>query len=150
MSDISEVTGLPLLPEGMFWRVRQTSDGHFGSYKRGFIVEIIERTMTISYTERRFLKIFRRQPHRTEHLGENTIAARWINVSYFAPSRDDLENGEPGPQVSRVRDVTLEELTPELILETAEKVMDAYRDRLKAEKLLGDYPPLKLEKEVTE
>lgn len=149
MSDISEVTGLPLLPEGLFWRVRPGhATGRWGT--RGFIVEIIHQWVMVTTTQRRFLKIFKRKSLRFENHHEDVVAGRFVYTTVFVPATDKLAKGEEVLQVAQRRDVTLDELTPELILETAEKVMDVYRAQLKAEKLLGDYPPLKLTKEVTE
>lgn len=140
---IDLTTGLPEVPEDMFWRVRERRGDRWEEYQHGYVVELMRKSRIKLYEQRKFLGIFTIKPIMTEEESDSLIASEWILITRFEPS----DKYKKETQVAKARCAQLRELTPELILETAVKVLEKYEDLELRRKFLGDYPPKTLTKE---
>lgn len=122
--EIDEETGLPVLPEGQFWSVREMG-------WHGIQVALMTRMKYDYPGERSFWDIifFRKVPNQSR-MEDIRIDSRILQV-------DDID-GER-------KNLKLSEITPEIIRNTAIRILDNRAKIRAAHNLLGDYPPKKLE-----
>lgn len=145
MTDIDLTTGLPALKEGQFWRVRKCEPGWYDSLGQGYlVVELIERIEFEKRTRRTFLGIPLWLAPPVKVVDHATLAYQVI----WDPDRPFVEKEYAGRLVTvdgkKYFPLSVESLTPSIILEAAKKALSWYEDKLASEKLLGDYPPKKL------
>lgn len=127
---IDELTGLPELPDGCFWRVLEYSNPYFAlrepsSY--GFYVEIVEKTTLIKPAVKSFW-FFEWHSGTYEEVKEKTLVSEQI--------KKHTTDGKT--------EVLLEDLSKDLILKAAERAYDRWHLMERGQKLLGDYPPKSL------
>lgn len=112
---ISEETGLPEAPKGMFWRVESR-------YSGGYENIIRYNYVTLTLMQKVMYKISRRK------------------FPYFWKFSTETVN-EDRRVLSEQLAEELSEVTPALIQRKADLILAKYQARQKALSLLGDYPP---------
>lgn len=125
MSDIDLATGLPTLPEGMCWRVIDITNQYWDLIGDHIKVQIVEEYTVRGYWDFSIFSIPRGYIKK--------IRVHESSVVFYKVGEDQT-----------LKPVSKNDLTPELILETAKDVLDSYNRRLISEDLLGVYPPKKL------
>lgn len=145
-NDIDLATGLPKLPDGLRWKVAEESASYWGMSKAGVRVSIVE-----DYEERGEIDLWlfsipsTRMVKRTRFLHSDLVQKHVVEKAIFRDENDPSDNIVYVEKTfDGYKQVTKDELTAELILETAKSVLEEYNQRLAGEKLLGDYPPKKL------
>jgi hypothetical protein len=138
--DIS--TGLPALPEGQYWRVSNDYNVR-GAYPERFVSVNLMRVTHIR--KRRYIDFLFEIPWGYIEYDEHTLldespvwsetphSPEWVSNNLQV----DLRDGYPM--------ATIDELTPTMILKTAEELLARYKKKQENLSLLGDYPPKKLE-----
>ena len=135
MTTIDEATGLPALPEGMFWRIgehciRIMSRGEWTKWSdtKGF------GCYWGDYDERKTVKcrgvIFIRKEEVTEYRFRELAS---VHGKVFG-NRDEY-----GALIEE------DPVTPENVVERCQEVLAAYNEKVEREALYGDYPPKKFE-----
>lgn len=138
MTTIDEATGLPALPEGMFWRIGEHcirimyegvwTDWSKDDWLRGTFeeepVREVETYSGVLFIRKKVEKEFRR---RSPYL---VSLKRYGEFTGKYPFRT-LEKPDP--------------VTPENVVERCQEVLAAYNEKVEREALYGDYPPKKFE-----
>lgn len=134
---ISNLTGLPELPENHFWRIWSTSEDIYGWHRfveSGVYVEIVEFTSYVSSRKEWVVWPFYKRTIEMEGQQQQRLVSAAIRIPI---AKGSIER----------RNADLEEVTEELILETAIEVYEKWSKKKAAASLLGDYPPKKIEAE---
>lgn len=132
MTEINPETGLPYTPRLCFWRVNDQYEYppffFLGENATGPNVELIRTRLIHRFEDRKnFLTRMTRQiyvAHTTEEV---------VEVREFLKNKD-------GSYTKR------SEMTPKKIRQACERAIEKYEEDLRIKKLVGDYPPKKLEK----
>ena len=132
MTEINPETGLPYTPQAMFWRVND----HYEYPPVFFLcenptgpnVELIRTRLIHRFEDRR---IFLTRMTRQIYVGHTTEEV--VEVREFLKNKD-------GSYTKR------SEMTPKKIRQACERAIEKYEEDLRIKKLVGDYPPKKLEK----
>ena len=133
MTTIDEATGLPALPEGMFWRI----DEHcVHIMRRGKWSEWSDTKRFggywCDYDERKTVKskgvIFTRKEEVTEYRFRELDSVHLVKFG----TRDEY-----GALIEE------DPVTPENVVERCQEVLAAYNEKVEREALYGDYPPKK-------
>lgn len=143
MAEIDNTTGLPYLPPGQFWRVRERSPGWYDNHNSEYVVvELVERKTGETRRKRYFLGI----PFGYETIEQTTEDTLAYQVAWDPEKTAPADREEWVVTVDGVKyiPITGSELKPEFILAAAEKALEWYGQKLKSEALLGDYPPKSL------
>ena len=154
--EISELTGLPELPEGYFWRVGESRSDFLSVFTRPkYAYVAIMHRKTVQKTQDKVIHL----PFGIEFTwGYETVEEETTEtILSFEIVRTEkvLEDFYGGPEdeklgvkeVDKVTYLTGDDLTPELILNAARKCFDRWGEIIKSNDLLGDYPPKKLNQE---
>ena len=137
MTTIDEATGLPALPEGMFWRI----DEHcVHIMRRGEWSEWSDTKRFggywCDYDERKTVKskgvIFIRKEEVTEYRFRELDSVHLVKFG----TRDEY-----GALIEE------DPVTPENVVERCQEVLAAYNEKVEREALYGDYPPKKFDLE---
>lgn len=144
--DITEVTGLPELPDGMFYRVRELKDRDYAfTFVRpnGFILSIMSKSVT-KLTRPKYVSILGRNfKTGIEEFYQETFTDE-VTVSIKVPDPDDTLqtfDGSPVEGLNVVREARVEELNSELILKHAIKAYELLQRKIFGRQFVGDYPP---------
>ncbi len=136
-------TGLPVLPENQFWRVKEREAGWWDSGLPPYVeVELVERVKFDHRRRRTFLGI----PlgyHAWEVVTKETVIARqslWSDLK----TPDNYAGRSVWHNGTSYYAVTPDSIEPEWIIRAAEKALDEYETKEASKKLLGDYPPKSL------
>jgi len=153
---ISNLTGLPELPEGQYWRVGQSGGATnrlgfslFGD-PIGAYVEIRERGTKIEEVDKTFNIFGREFVHGTEEKEVETDECVFREFIKRRTPFDVTVYGEDESEPIGVREsfrenyVQAHELTREDILQTVLKLLTRRDEEAKSKELLGDYPPKNL------
>jgi hypothetical protein len=125
MSELNSDTGLPALPDGMFWRVMQERH-YYGGLTNAVVVQIIQPYTETTRPPRTFFGIqFGTYPEK-EVRKENILG-------------EEIITGE-----DKEKYILYSKITADDVYRTAELVLAAYNKSQSAKDLLGDYPPNKL------
>lgn len=131
-----EQTGLPELPEGMFWRVKRWDPSSTLPEVQPSVIVSIRREIKYEVPSRRRIDL-------------GPFSFYWGWETETVQKTEEVENGT----VMTEENVTVHprDLTSADIVRTAERVFTRWQKTVEASSLLGDYPPKKLivkEKEV--
>lgn len=147
-------TGLPELPDNLFWRVGGRVDREDGVYLSFFggrspnnaSVSIME-PYTVWEVPKNKKGKFKKNAEPVEVHKERTLHYEWVTVTedYEVNVLDEDDELKGVKTKTRVINVTPDNITPELVLETAQKALDRYNEILVARSYLGDYPPKNLD-----
>lgn len=146
------LTGLPFLPEGLFWRVGPyaASDSYFSLFlysteiNKGIAVQIIE-----PYTEWEVPKNKKGKNKKNAEPREVT-KERVLHFEHITVPQEkertiyeDVRGSKVAIVEKYMDDVKVRDgdLTPELIQTFAQKAYHRYNEILRSRELLGDYPP---------
>lgn len=157
MTSIDLNTGMPTAPKGMFWRVTEDEGVSVfdpWSYRRpGVSVELVQ-TKTTKTLERKQKSwwAFSWYGRHEEVVKVETIVVMAEIVTRIDIVPTDVFETVDGDETVETRKIGIRdvehpvrvnrtELTAELIFKTAEKVLEAYNQRLKGLEFLGEYPP---------
>lgn len=147
--EISELTGLPELPEGYFWRVG-ASRGYYPSIftaPKPAYIAIMQRK-TVQKSQDKMIRL----PFGMEFAwGYETVPVEEIetvlSVDIFRTEKATEDVFDANDEKIGIRDVdkvtrvTGDDLTPELIQSAAESCFARWGEIIKSNDLLGDYPP---------
>lgn len=122
-------TGLPELPEGMFWRVKRWDPSGLLSVTEPSVIVAIIHEFRYELTTRRQID-----------LGIFSFDWGWETVPKVRS--DEVESATVFTEDNVI--VPPSSLTPADILRTAERVYKRWQESVEAASLLGDYPPKKL------
>ena len=136
MTEIDLETGLPHTTQGMFWRVNDSQEypSFFllgktpADWPTGPNVELISIRLIHRFEDRR---IFLTPMKRQVYVGHTTEEV--VEVREFLKNKD-------GSYTKR------SEMTPKKIRQACERAIEKHEEDLRITKLIGDYPPKKLEK----
>ena len=136
MSEIDLEIGLPYTPQGMFWRVNDNQEySPFVLLYRpedglpiGPNVELISTRLIHRFEDK---QIFLTPIKRQVYVG--------LTTEEFVEVREFLKNKD-GSYTKR------SEMTPKKIRQACERAIEKYEEELRIKRLIGDYPPKKLEK----
>lgn len=157
--EISELTGLPELTEDCFWRVSEVKGESFHGLMwgrtPGAYLSII-RTKKVEKTRDKMIRLpfgmeFAWGSETYFEEEEETVISDGIwkkeleDVDVYSDD-DDAPERIGVKEVEYTRRVSADDLTPELILETARLLLESLKLRNKARGYLGDYPPKHLDR----
>lgn len=157
MDNISELTGLPELPEGYYWYIGENKRSYsiFDISEPGAYIRIIE-TVTIKKTvphHHKFLFIkWTFGSHVEVEETENCVVNHMFRVTNTseAPVFNDDDEEIGVRDVVREINVMADDLTKEIILAGAEIAYKRFVDVKKARGYLGSYPPKHLDRPETD
>ena len=143
LGTIDEVTGMPALPVGFYWRVKWISyediicQGYIASFcEPGMDVRIVE-DMKVMKTERHTVFMYFTRSYTYEKTETFTRASGAVMYQ-------DLESSTP-PHKKDTDFVKLHEVTSNSIQKAALRVFERWNAEREAKALQGDYPPMKLQ-----
>lgn len=142
---MNDVTGLPELPEGEYWRVREVKFDPFEFPRPMEPYELcIYKTATReTRTPRKWFGIVTGYYTGTETV-EECVAKEGIKAKRPRPAGDKLQ-ANPWDSMDMLFHETYDvTLTPQAIRETAESMMAYRAGQQRIKSLLGDYPPNRL------
>ena len=153
--EISILTGLPELPEGQFWRVegnRSALFNMFGSETYAYVTIVRKRevhsTREREYRIPLFDAVFTWGTEPYTEVVEDELISMAVIKTVIKPVNVYDEDGveKIGVRDEEVEErVTIDNLTPDLILETAKRALARLNEINTSHELIGDYPPKKLE-----
>lgn len=143
---ISEVTGLPELPDDMRWHIGRNQYISYSPNHPLYARVDTPAHFFIAIEKQKEIKTFAQNRKRLWGFLWYIPAAVTIEVSVGWETVTNLnlyheinEQADEAP-----KPVSLEELTPDFLRTKAEYLYDNWQARIEAEKMLGTYPPLKL------
>lgn len=139
MTEFDSVTGMPVVPAHMFWRVEKSfSYDHRYGYEgydpqqNGWRISLLERVNYPKQTRKRVF-LWWHKTVETEEMRHQFIKSEVVPCA-------EWEKDEKGALVSS----KLLPLTPDRVREAAVNVWNAYQSDVAQDGLLGDYPPKSL------
>lgn len=126
MTDIE--TGLPELPEGFFWRIRNAQRPLYDWFRSTTYVDVYDE-FVLCVMKTGYVKP-----------GTRVIPGKWY---WPFPKTEDDSRQVPAQEVYIEK--VYGEPTPEAFRDTAQVLLKRFEDARLRERLLGDYPPKKLE-----
>lgn len=155
MNELNKTTGLPVLPDGQFWRVREVDESYFGFRMptTSTYVEIVEK-MTVTKIEDKIYRFLGLEiAWGTEPKTVETEVVIYQEPIYYTKTVTQDVFDTEGEKIG-IRDVEMwetaktEELTADLILEAAKRALVKLATNNKARGYLGDYPPKSIRGDV--
>lgn len=135
--NISIATGLPELPEGYSWAV--SSNNSWGIYDRNTVPRVrvaicrqYEINVPVTYDFLGFMFSSRKKTVVKTHV--ETVHVGYVQKENSGMEKLKYEDSWVHPQ----------DLTPDMVLETAKDVFESWETAKLAKSLLGMYPPKKL------
>lgn len=145
MTDVDLTTGLPAVGENQFWRVRNHVPGWEELGNSPYIVvELIERTEIDFQEPRIFFGMQFGYKAWVRKISEVVVAKQIAWSDLTAPEKSQREIWYVRHDGELYFRATADDLKPEWILRAAVKALAEYKDKQKAQGLLGDYPPKSL------
>lgn len=136
MSAIDPITGLPTLPDGQWWEVREIPY-HWNSFYL-IIAKNVDVASRVSCRTRRAWWNAWLMPDKVTEVPASTEVKTVAEKPIYESAGITLTTtAQPEPELAK-------KLTPDLILATAQALLDEVEDSRATKALLGAYPPKKL------